>query len=275
MRKFWIAAAAVALPIAAQAEGISASQGTMLGPLTAPAAAPNWTSAYIGLHGGYAWGGWDAAPSYDPGTGPIPGVFGKDQRDIDAEGWLAGGQVGFNVQSGSVVWGVEIDGAWSNAEESKAFVTPDKLYKWDITTRLDNLGTIRGRLGYLVTPSILLYGTAGLAFGQTSGDLTVTSKDGFDPPQVTAVGDASENHLGWTVGGGMEWVIGGKWSLKADYLYIDLGSVNYRLTGTAYPDKNPCVGPVSSSCSFPHTTDSLKGELDIHTIRFGLNYKLN
>ena len=65
-------------------------------------------------------------------------------------------------------------------------------------------GTVRGRLGYLITPTLLIYGTGGFAYGQ-----------------VDAWGFSS-THTGWTAGGGVEWMFAPHWSAKVEYLYVNL-----------------------------------------------------
>ena len=87
----------------------------------------------------------------------------------------------------------------------------------------------------------LFYGTAGVAFGQTSAD-EVVSRD------ITARESAEEDHIGWTAGAGAEWMYAENWSLKTEYLYTDLGSADYRFVGTTF------VGD-------PHTTDSSPADL--------------
>jgi outer membrane immunogenic protein len=81
-------------------------------PLKAPAPPPvqavSWTGFYVGGHAGYAWGRSDGDLTFDPGTGPIV-VFDPSHRTIDADGWLAGGQIGFNYQINSLVFGLEAD----------------------------------------------------------------------------------------------------------------------------------------------------------------------
>ena len=69
-------------------------------------------------------------------------------------------------------------------------------------------GTVRGRVGYLITPTLLIYGTGGFAYGQ-----------------VDAWGLASTN-TGWTAGGGVEWMFAPHWSAKVEYLYVDLSGSN-------------------------------------------------
>ncbi len=83
------------------------------------------------------------------------------------------------------------------------------------------LGTFRGRLGWLATPQFLIYGTGGLAVGETK-----ISNSAFAPlviPPLNAASESSKTQAGWTAGGGVEWMFAPNWSLKAEYLYVDLG----------------------------------------------------
>ena len=77
---------------------------------------------------------------------------------------------------------------------------------------------------------------------------------------VTAVASANENHIGWAAGAGAEWMYSRNWSLKAEYLYADLGSAGNRFIGTTF------IGT-------PHTTDSFPADLTFHTVRLGVNYR--
>jgi len=74
---------------------------------------------------------------------------------------------------------------------------------------------VRGRAGYLITPTLLLYGTAGFAYG----DVTAFQR--------------SNTSTGWTAGGGAEWLFSPNWSAKVEYLYVDLDSsgINGAYTG--------------------------------------------
>jgi outer membrane immunogenic protein len=77
---------------------------------------------------------------------------------------------------------------------------------------------------------------------------------------VTATASAKENHVGWTAGAGVEWMYSRNWSIKAEYLHVDLGAADYRFAGTTF------VGT-------PHTTDSMLGDLKFDLVRAGLNYR--
>jgi outer membrane immunogenic protein len=77
---------------------------------------------YVGIHAGYSWGRWDGDLTFNPGTGPIV-VFDPSHRTINAHGWLAGGQIGFNYQLNTLVFGLEADASWTNLKGNGSFNT--------------------------------------------------------------------------------------------------------------------------------------------------------
>jgi outer membrane immunogenic protein len=231
--------------------------------LAAPAAADgpfSWTGLYLGAHGGYAWGEWNGNMIYTPATGGDG--FDAGSKTIDSEGALAGGQIGFNVQSGSFVWGIEGDFSWSGVEGEKLLLpypANSGSPAWDFESTVDWLATVRGRLGFANGP-ILLYATGGVAFADVSArlDLVGIGYGGY--------GEKSETRTGYAVGGGLEWALSRNWGLKAEYLYVNLGEFGGVLPGMQTTSCDPAC---------PHTTDGFKGDLELHTIRAGLNYKFN
>ena len=123
---------------------------------------------------------------------------------------IAGGvQGGYNWQTGNFVFGAETDlqlsGASDNAGAFK-FSNP-----W--------FGTLRGRAGYAIN-NILFYATGGFAYGAGTAELIGLSE--------------THTSIGWTVGGGMEVGLTPRWSVKAEYLYVDLSAQNYALTGVSH-----------------------------------------
>ncbi len=151
----------------------------------------NWTGFYIGLNGGAAWGtsAWTSVGSFD------------------VTGGMIGGTAGYNWQGGPFVFGLEGDLDWTRIDgrTTAACVTGCKTSNhW--------LATVRGRVGYAFD-RFLPYVTGGLALG------------GIDASRPGFVG-AKDTNAGWTVGGGLEFVIAGNWSAKAEYLYVNLGSFN-------------------------------------------------
>lgn len=230
---------------------------------------PNWTGLYIGAHVGGATGEWDGRTTYtDPAEGVLPGLWANPNQSLDADGWLAGGQIGFNLQRDRLVFGIEADVSWSNLEGEGRFTTlgVEENTSWDIKTELDAFGTVRGRLGFLVSPSLLLYGTGGFAWARTNGDLTVHHNWVPDPSAsfgVTARGSAKETHVGWTAGVGGELMLARNWTLKAEWLHVDLGGEDYHLEGTSVPG------------GYPHDTDSFPAKLEFDVFRVGVNYHFN
>jgi len=126
----------------------------------------------------------------------------------------------------------------------------------NVERSLDYIGTLRGRLGGLLTPTLLVYGTGGLAYGGVHGETTITQTVApfgcGGPPCVAGSGPSSgsisETRFGWTAGAGLEWLLPPHCSLKAEYLYYDLGNVSWNVkpltffdfTGTSCP--NPACG---------------------------------
>ncbi|MFG1299221.1 outer membrane protein [Xanthobacter sp. V3C-3] len=165
-------------------------------PVKAPVAVPapvfSWTGFYIGGSAGYAWGsGQDAL-----------GVAG-----IDPKGWLAGGQAGYNYQfANNVVAGIEADIAGGGISAGAP----------GLSSSLDLLGTVRGRLGYAFGP-VLPYVTGGLAWGNNSISIPGASQ--------------SQTLTGWTAGAGIEYALTEHWTAKTEYLYTDLGSKTYDALG--------------------------------------------
>jgi outer membrane immunogenic protein len=151
----------------------------------------NWTGFYIGAMGGY----------------------GKENTsEIGAlSGGFAGGTVGYNWQSGQIVYGLEADAAWSDI--GATVVIPGLVA---VNDRIRDLGTVRGRIGFAFD-QILLYGTGGFAWADNRFTATALG---------VSVSD-SHVHTGWTAGAGVEVMFAPKWSVKAEYLYRSLSTKNY------------------------------------------------
>jgi outer membrane immunogenic protein len=226
-------------------------------PLKAPPmAAPvyNWTGWYVGASLG---GAWSSNDSMTFSGSPDTAIFFSNNEfpttlSSSSHGTVGGLQTGYNWQlSPSWLIGVETDIQLSNYSGT-AIASPVPTIFAPFVTQVsqssDWFGTLRGRLGFLVTPNILLYGTGGLAYGQTQTSL-VTVGSGFSlgtcPTSFTcATGSSSNIGTGWTGGGGLEWMFAPHWTFKAEYLYVDLGSetVNAPTVSTFHP-------PVSFSAS--------------------------
>lgn len=247
-------------------------------PRYAPALAPAaWDGFYVGVHGGYATGEHKGVGTYTDNTGSFA-VLDPTENKIDLDGGFGGLQAGYNLQHGAIVYGIEGDVSWGDIKGDDTFISDDGNngttdYTWNIKTEFDWLATLRGRVGFLVKPNLLIYGTGGVAWARTHSDETVTGfpPQGFNPPQVTVLASAEEDHVGWVAGAGGEWLMDHNWSLKVEWQHIDFGHADTRFSGTAYPGTAPCPG--APLCSFAYSNDSFPGSLELDTFRVGVNYK--
>ena len=207
------------------------------------ATAYSWTGLYVGANIGYGWG--DARYEAD-----VVGGGGASQSD-QMNGVIGGLQSGYNHQFGNWVLGFESDIQLSAQEGGSTF--PGGFGVATITTdhKLTWFGTSRTRLGFLMTPMMLLYGTAGVAYGQVKEDTVV---DAPGPPVFNA--SFSDVKAGWTAGGGIEAAFGAGWSAKLEYLYMDLGKTEHTFGTVA-------LGTIRTETR--STIDNI--------VRVGLNYR--
>jgi outer membrane immunogenic protein len=177
----------------------------------------SWTGFYIGVNAGYG-----AAR----GTSDIVwnGAFGlftltSTGNTATLAGGLAGGQLGYNYQAGRAVFGVELDGQWS-AQKKDIVSVCGFFCTVDETVRIDSFGTLRGRIG-VAFDRVLLYGTAGAAWMSAKDDVTAT---GFGTSlHVLSV---SGSKIGGVAGLGVEVGVSGGFSIKAEYLYMQVNGIS-------------------------------------------------
>jgi len=225
----------------------------------AVAAVYDWTGLYIGTNLGYSWGrastnGAVTTNSLAP-VAAFPTIVAPLYGRSDVNGFIGGGQLGYNWQFGSWLAGLEGDIQFSNERASgivcNAIGCPVGSTVFTRDYKLDWFGTARGRIGFLPAERILLYATGGLAYGGFSGSSWTLPMN---------IGTWSRTQAGWTVGVGVEAALGSNWSVKFEYLYMDLGNVG----GSS---ATVVVTGVSSAAYAFNTkfTDSIA--------RVGLNYK--
>jgi len=185
---------------------------------TAPTYA-SWTGFYLGLNGGYGFGksNWD-----------VPAV------DTKPKGGLFGVTLGYNYQTGMWLWGAEGDFDLSTMKG-----TSDCSVGSTCETKNTWLATARGRLGYAGWNNWLPYITGGLAMG----DVKATR---------STISSASKTKLGYTLGAGVEYAMMTNWSVKLEYLYVDLGKF----------DCGIACGAATDNVSFK-----------ANVVRAGLNYR--
>jgi outer membrane immunogenic protein len=181
-------------------------------PVLAPPPIYNWSGFYVGVEGGYGWGNSGQTDPGLPASPPPPPPPPIGNGNYTVTGPFVGGTLGYNWQSGPWVLGLEGDFSWADIHGSSNTCGPAIIHSCG--TKLESLGTVRGRVGYAVGPTgnWLPYVTGGLAMGE------VNAWDSLTP----AAGSAFRT--GWTIGGGVETAFAPRWTAKLEYLYVDLGS---------------------------------------------------
>jgi iron complex outermembrane recepter protein len=207
--------------------GTMSAPGPVVGAATSPIAtkAPaiatptvNWSGIYLGINAGYSFGGSSWSDSV---TGSSTGNFGTT-------GFAGGGTVGANYQLGSLVFGVEADGDFTDTFGFATY-TASTLCAGSCQTKNGWLSTVRGRVGYAFD-RYLVYGTGGGAFGDVEA--------GF-----SGHGSTNSTEPGWTVGAGIEGSFAPNWSAKAEYLFVDLANGSCTVTCQIANANGPPVTP--------------------------------
>jgi outer membrane immunogenic protein len=177
-------------------------------------------------------------------TGPTAAaVAAFTSGRTNVNGFMGGGQIGAREQFGTWVLGLE--GDIEGSTERGSFTTcsfagcPVGSAIGTASYRLNWLGTVRGIAGLLVHPKVLVYATAGVAFGGLDTDYV----SGIDGGGLTA-GDVRTTRTGFAVGGGVEGKIDQHWSVRGQYLFVDLGSFSTNLgAGAATATQTTVIGP--------------------------------
>lgn len=225
-------------------------------PFVAPPAF-TWTGFYAGVNAGWTQNEAKVTNRGFTGTGGAGAYpsFSTSKRG----GFIGGLQAGYNQQFGNFVAGLEADinflgNRRGTGAEAVAGLGAAGITGVTASNRLDWLGTVRARAG-VAFDRVLVYGTAGLAFGAPDQRLTITNAAGG----ATHFGSKNETKVGWTVGGGIEYALLDNLTIRGEYLYYDLG----RTTVTAAPT---AIGPAG-------TANTARFENDGHIARVGLNYR--
>lgn len=265
-----------------------------------PFSAPIWTGFYAGLNAGGILGGSNsvttsAYPIYqNPDfrqTAYVAARAGSTNVDVAYGGFIGGGQIGYMWSPiDRIISGIELDfsgiaGSGNNSKVNVAqFINYAPESYWISNTNLNKnlqyLGTVRGRLGYLITPDLLAYGSGGFAYGGASFSTTVTqigvpdvmtgpSTYNFDPPNwFRGYSNNNNARVGWNVGGGVEWMFARALSAKIEYIYYDLGSVTNQFNSIR-PD---AVKPIPVALiTQSYSTTRFNGNI----VRAGVNYHFN
>lgn len=220
----------------------------------------DWTGFYIGANAGVGLGRNLTQDSINNNLSP-PGFF-TPQSYLGPLGAIGGGQIGYNWQVGKVVLGLETDIQAAGMTDNQTCLHPGFIGVscppagpgLQYHQKVDWFGTARLRAG-LATGPVLSYLTGGFAYGGVS--TTVTDDTfGFGPFASTVSG----TRTGWTVGSGVEASLGGNWTAKVEYLYLNLGTQagNY----------------VSVLTGLGTSARAYSSDIREHVFRVGLNYRV-
>jgi outer membrane immunogenic protein len=265
-----------------------------------PPPAPMWKGFYIGLNAG---GIWSNSGSTQVSTYPVSSRFtaAHPERDVfwsslngplnigSTNGFIGGAQVGYNWQpgylNGNLVAGFEADIQGVVATGNTTRVINNI---WPISTggsvwnslsgngNMNFFGTVRGRVGYLAMPNLLIFGTGGLAYGNVTYSVNLSqfgySGTGALNQSAFANDSISNVQVGWTAGGGAEWMFMPNWSTKVEYLYYDLGSADLILNSYAGPLR---TGAAVGSATALWTASTINPRLTGNLVRAGVNYHFN
>jgi outer membrane immunogenic protein len=234
----------------------------------------NWTGFYLGGNVGYSWGRSSDTSSFANGAGTT--LF-TSAGSSNLDGVVGGGQAGYNWQMQNWVWGLEADIQGTGERGSRGFtcptgvctpstippgffalviVIPGAAVPASLDQKIDWFGTVRARAGVLVDPRVLLYATGGLAYGGVNTSETIAASS-FS---------TTDTRVGYAVGAGVEGAIGGNWTAKLEYLYVDLGRTSGSFA-TAIPAFG--AGTVASGT----LASSYSSRITDNVLRVGLNYK--
>jgi outer membrane immunogenic protein len=256
------ALAAVMLASAAQAADLPRKAPVLKAPVAEPVF--TWTGFYIGAHGGYGWtkNKWNNFFEETSGfTYPGP------DASYDMDGFLAGGQIGFNWQTGNFVFGIEADASWTDIKgkgsNDPIGVPADagipSCLDFDYSsceTKIKALGTITGRFG-IAADRALFYTKAGAAW--LNEEHTYRASNPVDPtdPFLNFRASKDKTRWGWTIGAGIEYAFIGNWSAKIEYNYMhfDAEKIAFNLA-----PPNSFVNGASVEHNF-------------HAVKAGINYR--
>ena len=213
----------------------------------------NWTGFYVGGHAGWGWVRASTTLLTDP-SGAFPPGF---KFCCDRDGFLGGGQVGFNWQTGNWVFGVE--GDWSAAKSHRTVIINSPIIPGvtRIATGDDHwFATATGRIGY-AQDKWLVYAKGGVAWYNETDGATTTGVPGVGTVISASVRDT---RTGWTAGAGLEWALWTNWSAKIEYNFMDFGTEHVTFVSISPPI---AVGTFGTA-DIP---------TQVHAVKVGINYR--
>jgi outer membrane immunogenic protein len=263
------------------------------------AAAPmfTWSGFYAGLNAGAAWN--NNSSLNTAGFVAPPAIFGGRTSDDDLA-FTGGAQIGYNMQFGNIVAGVEADLNYMDRKSGSTGTFPALA---DVTPGFDDstdfavsqgksskwFGTVRGRRGFAFDRA-LIYATGGLAYGGKAGGSNVSQRDTVEnataipfppfPPILVPNGTfttgtralgstgGSGSNIGWALGAGAEYAFTNSMSFKIEYMHVDLGSSSRTYTTLA-----STPGPSGVQTMTAGNRIIVRNENKFDVVRAGVNFR--
>ena len=226
----------------------------------------DWSGFYVGAFGGYKFASVDTTldPTGDWNLFPLDQSTIEDHTadNLDTSGGEVGGLLGFNFQRGCWVFGIEGTGGYlflRDSDDSGTFALPtltDKSIQQAFRTTW--LATVGGRIGYSIA-NWLPYITGGAAFGDVTYESRLHNVFGSPTGPYISGDREDDTNVGWFVGGGMQYAFGAHWAIRAQYEFIDLGSISF---------DSPGAPPI-----FVDFTTHNRAELREHNVSLALMFK--
>jgi outer membrane immunogenic protein len=210
----------------------------------------NWSGFYAGVNAGGGWSQLDSSFTTTNSSGTSGLTINHTNADV---GVVGGGQAGYNFQTGAFVVGLEGDFGYLGVSNTSNIITafaPGNSLALGTKIEPGFLADITARVGYASGPA-LFYVKGGWAYFDGSvGTSGITALGSSNLRDVSASGLS-----GWTLGGGIEYLISPSWSIKGEYQHFDFGSVDFH--------------PVISD-----PTVVIGNTLTADTVKVGLNYHI-
>jgi outer membrane immunogenic protein len=246
-----------------------------------PAPVYSWTGFYIGANVGGGWGHQNI--SYSPNDPASVGFINSGNAvlgdSFKSSGVVGGLQLGYNYQfNRSWLVGLETDFDWTGMKGSGSTPYFSGLEISSAEERVKWFGTVRSRLGYLPTDNLLAYVTGGFAYGKVEQSAAYNTANGgsiflatggfgvacglpFSTTNTCYAGSSSQIATGWTLGGGLEYAIWQRWTLKAEYLNVSMNNKAVAEIGSPAP-------PLAQS-----SINANFGRTNFNVARVGVNYR--
>ena len=267
MRRCFITAIVLTMTAVAAPYGAEAADLPIKAPARPEMAPYNWTGFYFGASVGGRWSQTEWTTTGGIGFPPVPPFAGAPTSPASFDSVTARGGVhlGYNWQlAPRWLTGVEADAGWGDSKKTIAGIpgtvcTPAcvPFAQFDSSSVRETWdASLRARLGYLLTPTLLVFATGGVAWQHFDINASCVGGSG---PSAWCIAVRSETvswtKPGWTFGGGIETAISDAWRARAEYRYADFGNVSHQFFAASIFDQVPMA-------------ESMK----THTVTIGLTY---